>query len=186
MCGTGETTMWVWVGSVLLVPTPSMWGPGRPSLAGRGTNFLVGGVRSAGGWQRRFSWDAPPYAGDRDASPTRGRHPLGWHLSAFGWRYDVCSVCISVCISVRTSLGSRLYMCIKDLVRTSYRHRSSQLVFVDLVCKHTVASCVDARIYTYSCTVTDVILMCIAVSPIELEHSLARSTFRYSAGQSPT
>ena len=44
-----------WVGGVLLVPTPSMWGPGRPSLAGRGTNFLVellvGGVRSAG-WQR--------------------------------------------------------------------------------------------------------------------------------------
>ena len=54
VCGTGETTMG-WVGGVLLVPTPSMWGPGRPSLAGRGTNFLVellvGGVRSAG-WQR--------------------------------------------------------------------------------------------------------------------------------------
>ena len=54
-----------------------LWGSGRPSLAGRGTNFLVGGVRSAGGWQRRFSWDGPPYAGDRDASPTRGEAPVG-------------------------------------------------------------------------------------------------------------
>ena len=56
-----------------------MGGPGRPSPGGEGTNFLVGGVRSAAGWQRRLSWDAPhiAYAGDRDASPTRREAPVG-------------------------------------------------------------------------------------------------------------
>ena len=82
-CAGGARQLWVWVGSVLLVPTPSMWGPGRPSLAGRGTHFLVGGVHSAGGWKRRFSWDGPPYAGDRDASPTRGEAPVGLASQCF-------------------------------------------------------------------------------------------------------
>ena len=72
MCGTGETTMG-WVGSVLLlVPTPSMWGPGRPSPVGRGTHFLVGGVRSAGGVAAEIFLGRPPICGEPWCLPLAG------------------------------------------------------------------------------------------------------------------
>ena len=64
----------LYVGAGAPLPAPR---GGAPLPWREGHTFpkaVVGGVRSAGGWQRerRFSWDAPPYAGDRDASPTVG------------------------------------------------------------------------------------------------------------------
>ena len=72
MCGTGETTMG-WVGSVLLVPTPSMWGPGRPSLVRRGTQSRVG-VRARRGGGGDFLDTAPHMRGGVTPPLRGGRH----------------------------------------------------------------------------------------------------------------
>ena len=64
----------------MLVPTPSMWGPGHPSLVGRGTQSRVG-VRARRGAVVEIFLDTAPHMRGGVTPPLRGgRHPLGWHI----------------------------------------------------------------------------------------------------------
>ena len=60
----------------LFAPTPPMWGPGRPSHAGRGTILPVGRQGAEGRAECVNLLNGPPYAGGRDAPPPSGGAPI--------------------------------------------------------------------------------------------------------------